>query len=143
MAGKKFKFRVDGNNKVGIKEVINRVMSARGERISYSVGLTKDFVVAPKFIVKDNLFVPILETKSLKRGRGGKAVYYSLNDISYIATLTLQYNKKGKVVERTLILYTPYTLCSMDEIYCNRRIGSVSVEEKDEIMNTITESILV
>ena len=64
MAGKKFKFRTDANRRPGIKEVINRGMSVRGQRVSISVGLDKDFNLSRKHIIADNIFVPIFITFS-------------------------------------------------------------------------------
>ena len=137
MAGKKFKFRTDANRRPGIKEVINRGMSVRGQRVSISVGLDKDFNLSRKHIIADNIFVPIKDTKGLKKGKGGKAVYYPFVEISYIATITLQYNKNKKIAEKTLILYEPNGLCSSDEIYCTRVTGSLSLEEKKEIVDKL------
>ena len=70
MAGKKFKFRTDANRRPGIKEVINRGMSVRGQRVSISVGLDRDFNLSRKHIIADNIFVPIKDTKGLKKGWG-------------------------------------------------------------------------
>ena len=47
-----------------------------------------------------------------------------VNDITFIA-------------EKTLILYEPNGLCSSDEIYCTRVTGSLSLEEKKEIVDKL------
>ena len=138
MAGKKFKFRSDGNNRVSIKEVVTRTFSVRGPRISVSMGLNKDLNLSKKYIVDGNIFTPIDTTKGLKKGKGAKVIYYPIDEISYIATLTLQYNKSNKLVEKILTVYIPQGICSSDEIYGVRVTGQLTKEEKDVIMSSIS-----
>ena len=138
LAGKKFKFRIDAHNHVGIKEQRIQTMNTRGKRVSISIGLNKAYEIAQKYIVKDNILTPIVDEKSIMRGRGGYAIYYSMGEISYIATITLQYNKKGKIIEKILTLYIPKGLYSLDEIYCTRITGDVTQEQYMEI----TEKLL-
>lgn len=137
MAGKKFKFRCDGNRRVGIKEVITRNMTMRGQRISVSVGLDKDFNLSIKHIIKDNILIPVKDTIGFKKGKGGKAIYYPLDEISYIVTIILQYNRNNKIVEKTLTLYEPRFNCSLDEIYCLKITTEISQEEKEMILNNV------
>lgn len=138
MAGKKFKFRSDGNKRVGIKESIVRTFSVRGPRISVSMGLDKDFNLSKKYIVEGNILTPIKTTKGLKQGKGAKVIYYPIDEISYIATLTLQYNKNNKLVEKNLIVYVPQDICSAEEIYAVRVTGTFSKEERDRITENIS-----
>ena len=98
MAGKKFKFRTDGNRRVAIKEVVTRSVSVRGPRISVSMGLDNELNLSNKYIVDGNIFTLVENTKGLKKGKGAKVIYYPLDEISYIATLTLQYNKSKKII---------------------------------------------
>ena len=137
MAGKKFKFRTDGNRRVAIKEVVTRSVSVRGPRISVSMGLDSELNLSNKYIVDGNIFTMIESTKGLKKGKGSKVIYYTLDEISYIATLTLQFNKSKKIVEKTLTLYVPQGVCSSDEIYCNRFTSSLSSEEKELVIENI------
>ncbi len=137
MAGKKFKFRSDGNNRVGIKESVVRSLSVRGPRISVSIGLDKDFNPSNKYIVEGNILTPIKTTKGLKQGKGAKVIYYPIDEISYIATLTLQYNKANKIVDKVLTVYVPQNICSSDEIYGVRTTGKFSKEDKDNIITNI------
>lgn len=141
MAGKKFKFRSDGNRRVGIKEVVARNMSIRGPRISVSVGLDSNFNLSKVHNVENNILIPI-DDKELKKGKGNKAVYYPIDCLSYIATVTFQYNKNKKIIEKTLIVYIPNNICSMDEIYCSRVTSSLSKENREYIMNNINNYAL-
>ncbi len=138
MAGKKFKFRSDMNNRVGIKESISRSFTVRGPKISVSMGLDKDFNLSTKYIIDGNILTPIKTTKGLKQGRGGRVIYYPIDEISYIATLTLQYNKSNKLVEKSLIVYVPQDICGPEEIYAVRTTGRFSKEEKDIIVENIS-----
>ena len=138
MAGKKFKFRSDSNNRVGIKEVVSRTASVRGPKISVSVGLDKDFNFSNKHIADGNIFTPIKSTKGLKQGRGARVIYYPIDEISYIATLTLQYNKSNKLVDKTLTVYIPQDICGPDEIYGVRVTGKFSHEDKEAIIEMLT-----
>ena len=137
MAGKKFKFRSDGNRRVAIKEVVARSFSIRGPRISVSMGLDNNFNLSNKYIIKDNLLTGVETTSGLKKGKGGKAIYYALGEISYMATLTLQYNKNKKIVEKILTIYVPKNICSSEEIYCVRSTGQLTKEQKESITNNI------
>lgn len=137
MAGKKFKFRTDGNRRTGIKEVVSRGMSIRGPRISISVGLDSDFNLSKIHTIEGNILTPIRSTKGLKRGKGGKAIYYPIDELSYIATVTLQYNKNMKVVEKLLTVYIPKVVCTHDEIYCLRITSRLTQEETEQILNNI------
>lgn len=137
MAGKKFKFRTDGNRRPGVKEVVFRTMSMRGPRISVSVGLDSNFNLSKIHTIEGNILTPIKSTKGLKRGKGGKAIYYPIDELSYIATITLQYNKNMKVVEKLLTVYSPMGVCSFDEIYCMRITGRITQEEREQILNNI------
>ena len=138
MAGKKFKFRSDGNNRVGIKESISRSYSVRGPKISVSMGLDKDFNLSKKYLVEGNILTPVQTTKGLKQGKGARVIYYPIDEISYIATLTLQYNKNNKLVDKSLIIYIPQGLCNKEEIYAVRITGSLRQEEKDKIIENIS-----
>lgn len=141
MAGKKFKFRSDGNRRVGVKEVINRNMSIRGPRISVSVCLDKDFNLSKVHHIEDNILVSA-EEKVLKKGKGSKPIYYPIDSMSYIATIIFQFNNKNKLIEKSLILYMPNTICSFDEIYCNRVTSTLSKEDREIIMNNISNFAL-
>lgn len=136
MAGKKFKFRSDANNKVGLKEQVNKLVSTRGPRISVSMGLDKDLNLSNKYIMENNILVPLL-TKNTGKVRSNKVTYYLIDEISYMATLTLQYNKKNKLIEKILILYVPQDICSVDEIYGSRITSRFTKEEKEEIIKNI------
>lgn len=142
MAGKKFKFRIDAHNRVGIKEQRTQTMNTRGKRVSISIGLNSEFDISDKYIIKDNILIPILDENSITRGRGGYAIYYSMSDISYIATVTVQYNKKGKIIEKMLTLYIPKGLYSVDEIYCNRITGDVTHEQYTRITEKVFNSVI-
>ena len=72
MAGKKFKFRTDGNRRVAIKEVVTRSVSVRGPRISVSMGLDNELNLSNKYIVDGNIFTLVENTKGLKRVKGLK-----------------------------------------------------------------------
>lgn len=137
MAGKKFKFRTDGNRRPGVKEVVFRTMSMRGPRISVSVGLDSNFDLSKIHIIEGNILTPIKSTKGFKRGKGGKAIYYPIDELSYIATVTLQYNKNMKVVEKLLTVYIPKGICSSDEIYCVRVTGKLTDEIREKILNSV------
>ena len=91
MAGKKFKFRSDGNRRVGIKEVVTRGISVKGPKVSVSVGLDSNFNLSEVHIVEDNILKPISAVKDIKKINGVKGKYYPIDSISYIATITLQY----------------------------------------------------
>ena len=138
MAGKKFKFRSDMNNRVGIKESISRSFTVRGPKISVSMGLDKDFNLSTKYIIDGNILTPIKTTKGLKQGRGGRVIYYPIDEISYIATLTLQYNKSNKLIDKTLTVYIPQEICSLDEIYSVRVTGTLTKEESEKIIENIS-----
>lgn len=137
MTGKKFKFRSDGNRRVALKEVVARGVTIRGPRISVSMGLDSNFNLSKKYIVKDNILTEIESTKGLKKGKGARAIYYPLDEISYMATLTLQYNKNKKIVEKILTIYIPQNICSSDEIYCVRANGKINKEQKECLINSI------
>ena len=138
MAGKKFKFRSDGNNRVGIKEVVNRTYSVRGPKVSISMGLDRELNLSTKYIITDNILTPVESTKNLKRGKGAKVIYYPIDELSYIATLTLQYNKSNKLIEKTLTVYVPQDICSLDEIYGVRITGKFTKEERELIVENIS-----
>lgn len=138
MAGKKFKFRSDGNNRVGIKEVVNRTYTVRGPKVSVSMGLDRELNLSKKYIITDNILSPVVSTKNLKRGKGAKVIYYPIDEISYIATLTLQYNKSNKLIDKTLTVYIPQEICSLDEIYSVRVTGTLTKEESDKIIENIS-----
>ena len=80
----------------------------------------------------------MVSTKNLKRGKGAKVIYYPIDEISYIATLTLQYNKSNKLIDKTLTVYIPQEICSLDEIYSVRVTGTLTKEESDKIIENIS-----
>lgn len=137
MTGKKFKFRSDFKGNVGVKEVVLKGNTQRGRRLSVSVGLDERLQLLPKYTIQDNCFIPLDDVSKLKQGRGGKAVYYLFSDISYVVTITLQYNKKDKIVERILTLYKPESLCSANEVYCTRITGSLKEEQMEYVFQML------
>lgn len=141
MAGKKFKFRSDANNRVGIKEQVNKLVSTRGPRISVSVGLDKNLNLSNKYIIEDNILTPFV-MKGTKKEKNSKVVYYLIDEISYMATLTLQFNRKGKLIDQNLVLYVPKDICSIDEIYCNRITSKFNKEEKEKVLENISDYVL-
>lgn len=141
MAGKKFKFRSDMNKRVGVKETVTRSFSVRGPKISVSLGLDRNFNLSNKYIMDGSILTPIISTKDMKRGRGQKVVYYPIDEISYIVTLTLQYNKNNKLVDKSLTVYVPQDICGPEEIYAVRTTGKFSKEEKDQIVENISSYV--
>lgn len=138
MAGKKFKFRSDGNRRVGIKEVVTRGISVKGPKVSVSVGLDSNFNLSEVHIVEDNILKPISAVKDIKKIKGVKGKYYPIDSISYIATITLQYNGNNKLVDKLLTVYIPSNICSSEELYCNRATSLLTKEQKEHILNNIT-----
>ena len=138
MAGKKFKFRSDGNRRVGIKEVVTRGISVKGPKVSVSVGLDSNFNLSEVHIVEDNILKPISAVKDIKKINGVKGKYYPIDSISYIATITLQYNGNNKLVDKLLTVYIPSNICSSEELYCNRTTSLLTKEQKEYILNNIT-----
>ena len=141
MAGKKFRFRSDGNRRVGIKEVVSRSMSVKGPRVSVSIGLDANLTPSTRHQITDNILVPF-EGKIVKKGKGSKAIYYPLDSILYIATITFQFNKSKKVIDKTLTLYVPSGICSDDEIYCQRITSSITNEKRENIIKGISNYAL-
>lgn len=141
MAGKKFRFRSDGNRRVGIKEIVSRNMSTKGPRVSVSVGLDANLNLSVKHIVDKNILTPF-EGKIQKRGKGSRAVYYPLDSILYIATITFQFNKSKKIVDTSLTIYVPSGICSEDEIFCQRVTSVITKEKQEEIIKNISSYAL-
>lgn len=135
MAGRKFKFRVGTDGKSGIKEVITKSTIQNGKNIDVSVGLTKDFEITPLCIFKENIMIPLGSNK-LTRNKGKTALYYPIENISYIATVSLEY-KGNQIKNKKLTMYIPKYIVSLDELYCERSTGSFTADEKNEIIEKL------
>lgn len=139
MAGKRIKFRADSKNRIACKETVLRTVNVVGKRVNLTVGLNKDFNLSNKYTMQDN-FLVLLEDESIltaKKGKGAKAVYYALDEISYFATITIQFNKKNKVTSRVLTLYQPQSQCNFNELYCKRVTSLINSEKREEILDNI------
>lgn len=135
MAGKKFKFRVGTDGKSGIKEVVTRSTVLSGKRVDVSLGVTKDFDIAPLCIFKDNVMVP-LGVDKISRSKGKTALYYPIENISYIFTVTLVF-KGNQIKNKKLTVYIPKYIVSLDELYCERATGSFTTEEKNKMIEDL------
>jgi len=135
MAGKKFKFRVGTDGKSGIKEVVTRSAVVSGRRVDVSLGVTSDFQVAPLNIFQNNIMVP-LGTQKISRSKGKTAIYYPIDGLSYIVTVTLIF-KGNQIKNKKLTIYIPRYLVSSDEIYCERVTGSFTAEEKNSLLEQL------
>lgn len=141
MAGKKFKFRIDSKNKVGIKEVCVKSMTQLGKRVTLTVSLNKEYDAAQQYAMQDNYLIPMTESKG-KRNKRNKVVYYLFDELNYLASVTIQFNKKGKVVDKLLTLYQPKIQCTIDEIYCDRITSTIDKEKKEEIIERLLPYVL-
>lgn len=141
MAGKKYKFRIDSKNKVGIKETSIKSLTQLGKRVTLTVALNNMFDASKQYVMQDNYLIPSEEVK-IKKGKRNKAVYYLLDELSYLASVTVQFNKKGKVVEKLLTLYQPKYICNEEEIYCDRITSMIEKEKREEIIEMLLPYIL-
>lgn len=137
MAGKKFKYRVDIKNNIAIKGNRRTVKSDFGERRIISVGLDKDFNLLNRYIIKDNVFIPYSIDMQLKRGKGGSGFYYMMNELSYMCVVSAQYNNRGVLVDKSLIMYIPKVTFSEKELYFTRVTGEIEKEKYDRILNNL------
>lgn len=135
MAGKKFKFRAGTDGKSGIKEVVAKSTVFNGKRYDISIGVTNEFDIAPLNIFKENVMTP-LGAEKVNRERGKTALYYPIESISYICTVTLVY-KGNQIKNKKLTVYIPKYIVSSDELYCERVTGSFSLEEREEIVEKL------
>ncbi len=138
MAGKKVEFRSDGNRNVVIKEVIKRGSSVRGPKHTISICLNSDFQLANRYVMQDNIVTPIESLGKSKTGKREKPVYYVLSEISYIATITYQCNRQGKVVDNTFALYIIEAVCGEKDLYCHRVTAGLNLNARKELVEVLS-----
>lgn len=138
MAGKKCEFRSDGNGRVVIKEVIKRGSSVRGPKHTISVCLNSDFQLSNRYVMQDNIITPVDSLSKSKTGKREKPVYYALSEISYIATITYQCNRQGKVVDNTFALYLIQAVCGEKDLYCNRVTAGLNLAAKKDLVEVLS-----
>ena len=138
MAGKKIEYRSDGNLTVVIKEVIKRGSSVRGPKHTISVCLDSNFQLANGYVMIDNIATPIEAVGKIKSGKREKPVYYALSEITYIATITYQCNRQGKVVDSTFALYIIEAICNEKDLYCHRVTAGLNSTARKELAEVLT-----
>ncbi len=138
MAGKKIEYRTDGNGTVVIKEVIKRGSSVRGPKHTISVCLNRDFQLSNRYAMIDNIATPIESLGKIKSGKREKPVYYAISEILYVASITYQCNRQGKVVDSTLALYIIEAICNEKDLYCHRVTAGLNTLAKKELAETLT-----
>lgn len=133
MASKKFKFRIDSNNRVGIKEVIARVPSAKGTKITVSMGVTGEFNLGPLEVFENGILTPLSQAHEEQKN---PVLYYPIDGIVYICTLTLVVDE-GKIKQKEVIVYMPNELIPGHEIVCKRVTGTFTPEIRNAIANNL------
>lgn len=135
MAGKKFKFRVDSNNNVAIKEEVIRTVGKKGTKIRVTLCLDENTDLAPLAIFKENILVDFqLEDMS---NRDKYVLYYPFDSVTYIATVIIELREDKKIKNKDIVIYIPKGIVSLDELYCERVTSTFSRVHKEEILNKV------
>lgn len=135
MAGKKFKFRVDSNNDVGIKEDVTKTIGKRSTKIRVTLCLDGELDLAPLAVFKENILVNFqLEGVGYK---DKYILYYPFDSITYIATVIIELREDKKIKSKDIVIYMPKGIVSLDELYCERVTSTFSRVQKEEILNKV------
>ena len=142
MTGKVFKVHTSSDKKVGFKEELGYGVSQRGSKCYLTVCLDSNFNLLQGYVLEDTHFVPVEKDTKLKHTRKRRAIYYMMNELSYVCTIIIEKNDKGKVFDNSVILYLPYSLKEDGRVQCKRVSSMLTQEAKVELNNKLMEYAL-
>lgn len=130
MSSRKFTLHVGKDNIIGLKEELNYGVSQRGTKCYLTVGLDSNFNRLKGYVIENTCFVPIDEKTELRREKKRRAIYYMLNELSYVCTITVERSPNGHIYENLVSLYVPNGLYKTGELHC-QRVNSLLTEDEN------------
>lgn len=116
MSGKKFPIRKDSFKRAGIREMVQKTMKLNEIRIKVTFGVDSEFKILEPCVIKDNIFIPCgvqanksgvtLKDYLAELKDKGKSIYYTLDTLTYLCTVTIRYNGNG-IIEKRVNIYIP------------------------------------
>lgn len=125
MTTKKFKYRVDSNNKIAVKEVVSKAVKGTTTRLSVLLGVDEALKLSNVSVFKDNTCISaedLAENRSLldyliELKTTGTPIYYALDDLTYLCVVTMTMIDKT-VTKKNINLYCPIGYTPENEIVC-------------------------